>query len=181
MRTGTKSLLFGVHQVLWHPVTVWIAWAKLYGLPTWKESFCILIHDWGYWGSPNMDGERGERHPEFAAHLAGRLLGPKYHDLCLYHSRHYCRNTGKEPSKLCWADKLSILYEPWWFYLPRACFSGELQEYRQIADHSGFVTASSTHREWFRIIQDRLIKLGREQSATVIPYANPERKGAAHG
>lgn len=26
MRIGTKSILFGVHQFIWHPVTVYIAW-----------------------------------------------------------------------------------------------------------------------------------------------------------
>lgn len=173
MRVGTKSLIFGVHQVLWHPITVWIAWVKLYGVwPSWKETVCIVIHDWGYWGSPNMDGEEGERHPEWAAKIAGRLFGPEYHDLCLYHSRHYCRNTGTEPSRLCWADKLSICYESWWWYLPRAMASGELTEYREKAAGAGVVPARASHREWFAVIQNRLMRLGREMDPTVVPYVN---------
>ncbi|MCK5235828.1 MAG: hypothetical protein KAR06_02490, partial [Deltaproteobacteria bacterium] len=59
---GTKSLLFGVHQFIWHPITVLIAWCKLYGWPTWPELVCIIVHDWGYWGKPNMDGPEGEKH-----------------------------------------------------------------------------------------------------------------------
>lgn len=57
MKTGTKSLLFGVHQFIWHPLTVLLAWIKLYGWPAWEELVCIIIHDWGYWGKSNMDGE----------------------------------------------------------------------------------------------------------------------------
>ena len=128
MKTGTKSILFGIHQFLWHPVTVWVAWVWLYRkLPTFKESICIIIHDWGYWGKTNMDDEEGERHPELGAKIAGWLFDypmvftlpaalwirtTDYHDLCLLHSRHYARNAGREPSKLCWADKLSIIFEP---------------------------------------------------------------------
>ena len=160
MKVGLKSLLFGVHQFLWHPITVLIAWWHLYGKPSWRELICIIIHDWGYWFTFNMDGTEGERHPIFAARLAGKWFGPAYSDLCLYHSRHYAKRVGAEPSKLCWADKLSIKYEPWWLYLPRASLSGELKEYRQEAAVSGVVPLSASDREWYSAIQDRLSKLG---------------------
>lgn len=175
MNTGTKSLLFGVHQFIWHPITVLRAWHHLYGPPSWKEIVCIVIHDWGYWGSPDMDGEKGERHPEIAARMAGKLFGREYHDLCLLHSRHYARNAGKEPSKLCWADKLSILYDPAWFYLLRARLSGELREYRSVAANAGFISLSASDREWFAWIRDRLSTLGREKRGDVVPYVNPVR------
>ena len=84
MNVGTKSLLFGVHQFIWHPVTVLIAWVSLYGRPTWRELICIIVHDWGYWGAPNMDGEEGERHPEVGAEIALRLFGLEYYELVLY-------------------------------------------------------------------------------------------------
>ena len=43
MKVGTKSLLFGVHQLLWHPLTVWLGWIKLYKKPpSFKEAVCIL-------------------------------------------------------------------------------------------------------------------------------------------
>lgn len=178
MEIGTRSLLFGVHQFIWHPITVYIAWIKLYGkLPTWKETICIIIHDWGYWGKPNMDGEEGEKHPEAAANMVYRLLGFEYYLLCLLHSRHYARRLGREPSRLCWADKLSCLYEPAWFYLFRARLSGELKEYRKVAADTGFMPLSASDREWFVWIKARQVKLGKEQRNSVA-YANPARNGS---
>ena len=175
MKTGTKSLLFGVHQFVLHPLTVWIAWVWLYRkFPTWKETICIIIHDWGYWGKAKMDDEEGERHPEVGAKLV-RFLGPEYYELCLFHSRHYARNAGRKPSLLCWADKISILCEPSWLYLPRAWASGELCEYREIANATGFVPACVSHREWYFWIQGRLGTLGREKRGDVVPYVNPKR------
>jgi hypothetical protein len=75
MRVGTKSLLFGVHQVFIHPIFVTMAWIKLYGLPTWKEFICIVVHDWGYWSRKDIDGDEGKSHPELGAKLAGKLFG----------------------------------------------------------------------------------------------------------
>ena len=176
MKRGTASLLFGVHQFLLHPLTVFFAWVWLYRqLPTWREAVCIVIHDWGYWGRSNMDGAEGELHPELGARIAGRLFGQEYHDLCLLHSRHYARRVGKEPSRLCWADKMSILCEPWWLYLPRAWASGELYEYRAIADEAGLLPVSASHREWYRWIQDRLGTLGKERRGDAVAYVNPAR------
>lgn len=76
---------------------------------------------------------------------------------------------------LCWADKLSILYDPWWFYLPRAWLSGELKEYRKLAADAGFVPLSASHREWFAWIQDRLGTLGKEKRGDAVPYVNQKR------
>ena len=86
MRVGTKSLLFGVHQFLWHPVTVILAWRKLYGWPSARETVCILVHDGGYWKAADMDGEWGMNHPELGAKIAGSLFGDTYYDLVLLHS-----------------------------------------------------------------------------------------------
>jgi hypothetical protein len=162
MKTGTKSLLFGVHQIFWHPITVWIAWIYLYRkCPTWKESICIIIHDWGYWGKICMDDEEGETHPELGAKIARKLFGQCYYDFCLYHSRHYAKKIGIEPSKLCWADKCSIIFDPWWLYLPRALASGELKEYRKNA--SNFVPLEKSHKEWFGWIRIRFKNLALEK------------------
>lgn len=192
MKVGTRSLVFGVHQVFLHPIFVTVAWFKLYGCPSWKEFVCIVVHDWGYWGKPNMDGKEGESHPEFGARLAHRLLDrtvfvallydvdvewqkeTTYHDLCLYHSRHYAKNAGAEPSKLCWADKLSIAYEPWWLYLPRAWVSGELKEYRATATE--FVPAAATHRRWFKWVKGVMLKVAEEQRGDAAPYVNLSAK-----
>ncbi len=160
MKLGKKSLLFGVHQFILHPVTVLFAWIYLYGFPSWNELVCIIIHDWGYWFCSDMDGHDGSRHPEFAARLAGKWFGQYYYDLCLYHSRHYARRAGAEPSMLCWADKLSIKYEPSWLYLPRALASGELEEYRSVAAVSGVVPHEATHKQWFCWVKRHLVRSG---------------------
>ena len=177
MQIGTKSLLFGVHQVFIHPIVVFLAWKHLYGWPNWKEMICIIIHDWGYWGKPNMNGKEGERHPIWAADKAYRFLDGgssgyslRYYRLCIYHSRHFARRAMTEPSKLCWADKLSIGYEPWWLYLPRARLSGELFEYRKASDKCEFVPISATHHEWFKKMRDGMVITGKTNNAEAIPY-----------
>jgi hypothetical protein len=167
MNIGTKSLLFGVHQFILHPISVLLAWIKLYGKPSWKELICIIIHDWGYFGSPNMDGREGERHPEFAAKIVGKLFGQEYHDLCLYHSRHYARKAGHMPSKLCWADKLCIKYNPWWLYIPLSWLTGELFEYRRNTADAGFIAETATHREWFKWVSGWLIEQGLSQKSSI--------------
>jgi hypothetical protein len=168
---GTKSVLFGVHQFLWHPITVLLAWIELYGIPNWRELVCIFIHDLGYWGKPNMDGYEGEKHPEWAAWFATWYLDrfPRlpyfpyddYHDLCLLHSRSYAKKVKRQPSKLCWADKLSVKYDPWWFYLLRARLSGEIWEYRKDAICLGAITERATMREWFEWAKERGIRVAR--------------------
>lgn len=160
MKIGTKSLLFGVHQLLWHPFTVWLAWIKLYGWPTWGETICIFIHDWGYWGCSNIEGKEGERHPELAGRIASHLMGDNAEYMCLFHSRNYAMKHGMQPSRLCWADKLSIIYDPWWLYLPRAWLSGELKEYRQKAADNGDVPLSAGNREWYLWLRSYYAALG---------------------
>ena len=69
-----------------------------------------------------------------------------------------------KPSRLCFADKLSISYEPCWFYLLRARLSGELKEYRHLAYKAGVIRISAFHQEWFNLIKEKLIKIGKEQN-----------------
>lgn len=156
MKTGSKSLIFGVHQFFWHPVTVWLAWVKLYGdFPSWRETVCIILHDLGYWGCSEMDGLDGELHPYVGANIAGYLFGIEYEDLVLRHSRTLCKNLNVQPSKLCWADKLSMEFDPTWFYLIRARFSGELKQYREMADRSGFIPKEAPDHCWHRKLVSR--------------------------
>lgn len=144
---GTLSVLFGVHQFLWHPLTVARAWRYLYGKwPTWTQWVAIFCHDLGYWGKPNMDGPEGETHPVAGANLAcdivyylGRLvyrngceallMAESTRELCLWHSTHYAERQGGVVSELYLPDKVSVLFDPSWFYLLRARLSGELAEY----------------------------------------------------
>lgn len=176
MTVGTKSLLFGVHQFIWHPVTVLFAWIYLYKrLPGLRVIFCIVVHDWGYWGKENMDGVEGETHPELGANIAGNLFGQKYYELCLYHSRNYAKTYNEGPSKLCWADKLSVVFEPWWMYISRAMLSGEIKEYRQIAHRMGALDISKSHHEWFIYVHGILVKLANEKRGDAAPYTSDHR------
>jgi hypothetical protein len=166
MRVGTKSILFGAHQFLIHPLFVAFAWWKLFGFPfdprLWVAFF---LHDLGYLGKPNMDGPEGERHPYFAAGAMGRLFGSRWYDFCLYHSRFIAKASRKPFSKLCVADKLAVALEPWWLYLPRAILSGEIDEYmalaktRTDAGESKYATMqvfSDIRRQWFSNVQKYL-------------------------
>ena len=158
MKMGTKSLVCGTHQIFWHPFTVFLAWHELYGWPSWKETICIAMHDTGYIGCPDMDGPCGENHPLLGARIAGKLFGKEYHDLCLYHSRTTASKYNISPSALCWADKLSIKWEPNWFYLFRATLSGEIKEYRKHAAEFDAIPITETNSKWFSWAKERMIR-----------------------
>lgn len=169
MTTGTKSLLFGVHQFAWHPVTVWIAWLRLYReAPSWRVTACIVFHDWGYWGVKEMDGPDGEYHPTLGARIAHRLFDEstsyEWHDFCLHHSRYLSQKLGVEPSKLCWADKFSMLHDWQPFYLFRARLSGELAQYRANADRRGFIPLAAPDRCWHNKLVKLLDEMSREKA-----------------
>lgn len=137
MKTGTRSVLWGVHQFLWHPFTVLLAWKKVHGeWPNWWQLLAIVLHDIGYWNCDTMDGPDGVEHPYLGARLAARIAGFfseeaafKTYFLSLYHSSNFARMHGAPPSDLYLPDKVSILFDPAWFYLFRARLSGELDEY----------------------------------------------------
>lgn len=177
MRTGTKSLLFGVHQFLVHPWFVAWAWHRLYGFPRDPRLWvAFFIHDLGYWGCRNMDDDEGERHAEWGARLMSRLfdkrgasldeadrwrysktmgeaLGP-WGWFTLHHSRFYSKRDGYLPSRLCVADKLANVLMPKWMYLPLASASGEVREYMAMASSAGtkytdMSIGAPTKSEWY--------------------------------
>jgi len=160
VKVGTKSLIFGVHSVIWHPLTVLFAWVHLYGLPNYREVLCIFIHDWGYFGCADMDDEEGSMHPELAGKIARKFFGVTYGDLCLYHSRRYSECQGKLPSRLCYADKLSIAYDPMWLYLLRANLTGELPMYREASDTHGMFPRDRSNKEWFIWLRAHMVEIG---------------------
>ncbi|WP_156133229.1 hypothetical protein [Lacinutrix sp. Hel_I_90] len=129
MKIGTKSVLFGAHCFFLHPFFVARAWTKLYGFPLDPRLWiAFFVHDLGYLGKPNMDGEEGETHVELGAKIM-RIFGKKWADFSMYHSRYYAKKHGAKPSKLCFADKLSFCYTPMWLYLPMVNATGEIKEY----------------------------------------------------
>jgi len=147
MTIGTKTLLFGAHQFLLHPLFVAAAWWKLYGPPLDPRLwFAFFLHDVGYLGKPNLDGPEGETHPELGARIMKSLFGEKWGDLCLYHSRSIARKNGRESSLLSHADKLATSLMPRWLYLLQVKTTGEFREYlehfRQSLELKGkYVTA----------------------------------------
>jgi hypothetical protein len=154
MKLGTKTLLFGVHQVFVHPLLVTIAWVKLYhSCPTWREMFCIVIHDWGYWGKPNLKDADGDRHPERGAEIAGRLLGPEWRDFILGHSSFYIIRSGVKRSKLFAPDKYWHCMIPLWIYKVLAIPSGEFKHYRELKHARQVSELQATDAEWWTKLQ----------------------------
>lgn len=148
MKLGTKSILFGAHQFILHPIFVAIAYIRLYGF-TFDPRIWIafLVHDWGYWGKSDMDGESGKTHPELGARIMHELFDEMIYSVespwagcttvsdthwgnfTLYHSRFYATRDGVNPSKLCYADKLAFGVSPMWLYLLCVNLTGEIHEY----------------------------------------------------
>lgn len=176
MNVGTKSILFGVHQFLWHPWTVGRAWRHIHGRwPSLNKWICIFVHDLGYWGCPNMDGAEGKEHPVKGAMLASKLVSwaarlrgksrrgswsvaAESYWFTLGHSTHYAnKHLGGVVSDLYLADKASILFDPPWFYLLRGWLSGEVAEYVSRED------PSLTPRQWLTNYRNR-VKIKVEKS-----------------
>ncbi len=169
MRKGTRSLLFGDHHFLLHPLFLARAWWKLFGFPkSFKLWVCFFIHDLGYWGKPNMDGEEGRTHPELGANIAHWLFDkqgdvtywsiypPIWYEFCLFHSRYYAKKAEHPVSALALADKMAIVITPWWIFLPLAWLCGTLPEYRYNAESGGESTVNV--RTWHKSFQDKTYK-----------------------
>lgn len=163
MKIGTKSVLFGAHCFLIHPIFVFVAWTKLYGFPFDPRLWiAFFIHDLGYWGKPNMDGPEGEEHVLFGAKVMHFLFdkeeSKKWYNFSLYHSRFYARRDKTSPSKLCYADKLAVTLEPCWLYLLRTNASKEVYEYMKLAESKyDFMKLPRDNQEkWFYAMTEYL-------------------------
>lgn len=167
MKIGTRSILYGAHCWILHPWFVAVAWTRLNGFPLDPRLWvAFFTHDLGYWGLPNMDGPEGERHVEWGANLMGRLFGPSWREFCLYHSRFYAKRDGRPFSRLCVADKLAIVYTPWWLYLPMVRATGEIHEYMDLAKMrtamgepkyaSMNLVTDNGERQWYADVQEYL-------------------------
>lgn len=163
---GTKSVLFGVHQFLWHPITVALAFRKVHRrMPTWWEAVGIVCHDLGYWGCTDMDGSSGLSHPRAGANLAYNFVcwfsDRRAYDVyffCLNHSSNFARLNGQPTSALYLPDKVSILFDPAWFYMLRGWLSGELDEYvmRECLRYGVTLTEEAWLKNYRSIIQEKL-------------------------
>lgn len=156
MKIGTKSLLFGAHCFFIHPIFLFVAWWRLYGFP-WNPRLWIVfvVHDWGYWGKPNMDGIEGEQHPLLGARIVQSMFGEAWGEFTACHSRFYAKSAGKQFSQLCIADKLATNLTPAWLYLPLVRLTGEIKEY---------LKPPVAHAESFHVAIAEQNKTGIEQS-----------------
>lgn len=128
---------------------------KLYkSLPSWRESFCIFIHDWGYWGKPNLKNSDGDKHPELGAKIAGKLLGKEWHDFILGHSSFYMARNNIPKSKLFAPDKYWHCLIPLWAYKILAVPTGEFKHYREIKHARQVSELNATDAEWWSKLQE---------------------------
>lgn len=88
-----------------------------------REVEALAKKGWSY--DYQMRGKAYVRRPRFF-----------WSDFALLHSRYYSKALGLDPSKLCFADKLSFALTPRWLYLPMVRATGELQEYLRNAQRS---------------------------------------------
>ncbi len=230
MKIGTKSVLFGAHAFWLHPFLLAYAWTKLFGFPLDPRLWwAFFVHDLGYIGKPNMDGEEGESHPVtgaelmwlFDAYESYSFLGTRPHDgpvrwlrgafarsvtkacdalwgknapggytwycFCFYHSRFLAKKYGVRPSPLCMADKMVIVIEPAWLYLPRVRWSGEIVEYmskaksrngREPGKYSAMGLRTASQREWHSDMRDYVRRWVEEHKDGREDTWTPESKQA---
>lgn len=151
---GTKSLLFGAHQFILHPLFVFWGWWKLYGFPYDPRLWlAFIIHDWGYWGCPNMDGPEGKCHPYWAAMVMARWFGDEWGDECRLHSRTIAKHDFMPPSRLCAADKMVTSLTPAWLYLPMVRMTGELAEYMEQCSTTQWLELDPG--QWYDLLGER--------------------------
>lgn len=167
MKVGTKSLLFGAHLWWLHPIFLAVAWWQHYRHfeGGWRLFFCFLVHDWGYWGSPDMDGPIGKLHPMKGARIAAwvcsrgyplRSQSIQYHywyEFCACHSRYHAERLNMQPSPLMVADKWATCLYPRWLYWILLWLSGEGKEYMAYHETATGVGAVSLW-DYTKILQD---------------------------
>ena len=181
MKVGTKSLLFGVHQVIVHPICVAIAWTRLFGFPKDPRIWiAFIVHDWGYWSKPNMDGKEGETHVELGARIMHRLFDRKplrtkfgreqiiitggtyyWYNFTLFHSRFYAKKHNHKISKLCIADKAAFMVLPKRMYIMLASWSGEINEYMTEGRSSTIWTSKS---DWYNHVYEYMTNWIKENN-----------------
>ena len=154
MTLGTKTLLFGVHQIFIHPLMVTLSWIILYkSFPAWRELFCIFIHDWGYWGKSDLKGSEGDRHPLLGAKIASKLLGEEWGNFITGHSTFYAKRNNIGVSKMMAPDKYWHCIVPFWFYWILSVPTGELRHYRDLNHARQVSNTEASNSEWFCQLQ----------------------------
>jgi hypothetical protein len=190
MRIGTKSLLAGAHCLLIHPLFVWRAWWRLFGVSWDPRIVCAcFLHDIGYFGRDEIEGPTGDEHVLLGARLMGWLFGPEWARECLRHSRSWCNRTGLPVSRLGLADKLAFAITPAWLYIPMTRWSGELAEYMQASKERRDVSFTEAElrllnsedlREWLEGLQRYTLRWVKQQHAEYLNLNGGGRVRISH-
>jgi hypothetical protein len=131
VKEGTKSILFGCHNPLFHGTWVLLAWKLEYkAWPRWWELLGIYLHDIGVWNRQYLSNNTAKiGHWELGAVWGAEIvlflhrLWPKFGlksgagEVFTFMAGHCPEESQYKPSKLMRADKRSHLLEPkWWQY-----------------------------------------------------------------
>lgn len=129
MKLGTKSLLFGLHQFILHPLVMVVAFRRIFGrMPDTAELFSIIVHDWGYFGKDGIDINGGELHPYLGAKISRFLFGERGWNLCIGHNDGARQDEGLKRSVIFAADKYYYVLLPTLIHRTLATLSGEYKE-----------------------------------------------------
>jgi hypothetical protein len=131
MKEGTRSVLFGCHNPLFHGLCVLAAWRITYkSWPKWWQIICIFVHDVGVWGRQYLSDDTAKKgHWELGARWSMLIV----HRLSTMRRKHYLMHrawqlcaghapneSGYVRSELWLPDKKSWLIAPmvwlWWNY-----------------------------------------------------------------
>src|SRR5208337_1677089 len=108
----------------------------------------FFLHDIGYLGKPNIDGDEGQLHPFTGAFLLTFFFDTpdtsKWYEFSLYHSRTIAKTYFAPLSRLGYADKLAFLLYPKWLLRALYFFSGEIVEYMKNCE-------TPTWDEWYAL------------------------------
>jgi hypothetical protein len=130
----------------------------------------FLIHDFGYWDKPNMDGVEGESHPYWGATMMWKMFGHPWGDFTKYHSRFLAAKESAQPSPLCFADKMAIVHMPWWLYLPLIHATGEVWEYMKDATKMIEKGGHPDSRKWLADVQPYCAKWVKDHKDGKVDY-----------
>lgn len=95
--------------------------------------------------------------------LIVRRPSSRWHDFVFYHSRFLAKRDGRRFSLLCPADKMAIALTPAWLYLPMVRWTGEIHEYRKLAQGDArrgnskgwtLLQGGESDREWYQSVRD---------------------------
>lgn len=129
------------------------------------------------------DGWKPKSQEGYILTFKRRKRSMKWYSFSKYHSRFYAKKDGVNYSKLCVADKLAITLEPYWLYLPRVNWTGEINEYMAQAKNGDgkyktMKITTESQKKWFADVCEYLRKWVNEHKELKVDTWTPEAKKA---